>query len=358
MSVEAPFNHRAIPELPSSFNVKEVVVAGDRGACGGVLRAIEATQIILGHVARIKDQTGIVIPVSANHEIVHHEPISRELESKGLTIEPDWRKVPPGSIHLRSAHGTPPSIIEALIVNGVIVGNLECQLVTADRRSAEATLKSGKDLAYFGVPGHPEPQAVIGDLDPERAHFFDVRKKPREIDLPVRPFDVLSQTTISRRKVEETVRVWGETHPETEVPIFEDGPCVITDNRQDALYEIYSDPDKPIDLAITIASDSSHNGEELRLIAEEALKARERMSIAVDSITSLDTSLFTQDVQRIALTSAASVLDRFMVPFLQLFQKGGASIRVNPGKERYGSFAVPKDLRVIQNHLVQAYGIN
>src|ERR1035437_4801 len=95
-----------LPEIPSTFNVQEVIVAGDRGPCGGVIRAIDATFEILDHIQRIKAALGIDVPVFASHQIVHHEPISAEFSLRGLVIEPDWENIKLGAIYLLSAHGT------------------------------------------------------------------------------------------------------------------------------------------------------------------------------------------------------------------------------------------------------------
>lgn len=352
MSLERSQNHNELPQLPSSFNVKEVVVAGDRGPCGGVIRAIEATQKVLDHVQRIKEQTGIQIPVYASHQIVHNEPISKELASRGLIIEPNPDIIDSGSIYLLSAHGTRPSVVQTLREKGVIVCNLECQLVTADRTRAERTIANGKDLAYFGTPGHPEPLAVTGDLPQDRIHIIDSNKMPREIEMPTAPFDALSQTTISKERARRRLGIWGKMHG-VEVPVFDKGTCPATDNRQNALRDIFSRREPLVDLALVITSGTSHNGEELRKIAQKARKG----SITLDSIDQLDTSIFTEDVQRVALTSSASVLDRYTLPFLQLLQKGGAHIRINFGKEKYGSFSPPKDLDLVHNYLGQKYGI-
>ncbi|MCL4386856.1 hypothetical protein M1307_00480 [Patescibacteria group bacterium] len=133
MSLETLQNHYELPRLPASFNVQEVVVAGNRGPCGGVIRAIEATQNVLDHVQRVKEQTGIQIPVYASHQIVHNEPISKEFAARGLIIEQNPQNIEAGSIYLLSAHGTRPSVVQALREKGVVICNLECQLVTADR---------------------------------------------------------------------------------------------------------------------------------------------------------------------------------------------------------------------------------
>ncbi|MCL4386857.1 hypothetical protein M1307_00485, partial [Patescibacteria group bacterium] len=223
---------------------------------------------------------------------------------------------------------------------------------TADRARAERIIASGKDLAYFGTPGHPEPTAVTGDLPQEKVHLIDSTKKPSEIELPNVPFEPLSQTTISKERAKRTERIWGKMHG-VEVPEFDKGTCPATDNRQNALRTIFSRRQPPVDLSIVITSGTSHNGEELRKIGRRARKG----AIVLDSIDQLDISIFTEDVQRIALTSSASVLDRYTLPFLQLLQNGGAHIRINFGKEKYGSFAPPKDLEVVHNYLEQKYGI-
>jgi 4-hydroxy-3-methylbut-2-enyl diphosphate reductase len=353
MSAERLHYQDQLPAIPESFRVKDVILAGDRGPCGGVIRAINATQEILDHTKRIKDATGIEIPVYASHQVVHHGPISNEFASQGLIIEPNPEKVEPGSIYFLSAHGTKPSVVDALKDSGVIVGNLECQLVYADRVRAQATIRDGKELVYFGSPNHPEVEAVTGDLDKRLVRVIDSRLTADEIELPSRPFDVLSQTTISRERVRKTVERWGQLHS-VEVPVFEKGPCPATDYRQTALDEALDNQDSPVDLTIIVTSKESHNGKELVGIGKKAHKG----SVAVDLIENLDTSIFTEDVSRVAISSAASVLDRFTVPFLQWFQKGGAHIRLGTEREEYRSFPPPKDLEVIHQYLREKYEVS
>ena len=325
-----------------------------------VIRAIEATQEILDHTNKIKDQTGLTIPVYASHPIVHHDPISNEFASRGLIVEPNWERVEPGSIYLLSAHGTQPSVVEKLRESGVEVVNLECQLVYGDRKRAEGTLRKGRDLVYFGRPGHPEVIAVTKDLDQDRVHVIDSAFGPDQFNLPGSPFDILSQTTISRDRVKTNVLKWGEING-IEVPVFEKGPCEATDLRQNALTEMFS-TGRPLDLIITVMSGASHNGGELVKMGEEYYERSGReitRSIGVDSFDKLETSLFTEDIQTVGITSAASVLDRFTVPFLQWFKKGGAAIRMDDRgpAEDYGAFPPPKDLARIHQILEHTYGI-
>jgi 4-hydroxy-3-methylbut-2-en-1-yl diphosphate reductase len=345
---------------PDGFCVEEVLVAGDRGPCGGVIRAINATEEVLETIKHVNEKTGISIPVYANHEIVHNALVARELFEKGLRIQPDPNKVNENEIYILSAHGTKPSEIQKLINRGIWVLNAECQLVTADRTRARKILANGKDLAYIGNPNHPEPKAVIGDLDANRVRLIDYRKSPEEMDFPDRPFEVLTQTTLSRRQNIEKVERWSDLNPERDRVVFKDGPCIATDNRQDSLHDIFDIPGKQIDMAIVVGSATSQNTLELQKLAERSLMERGGISIRVDNLEELllNNRLFTPEIRRIALTSGASVPDKFTVPVLQWLQNNGAIVRVTDPREKYGSFEPPrKDIEAIKTQIYETYGI-
>lgn len=348
---------------PQGFSVEEVLIAGDRGPCGGVIRAVNAVEGILELVKEIEERTGVKIPVYANHPIVHNDLINKELSDKGLEIQPDPDQVKKGEIYALSAHGTKRSVVQKLKQRGVIVYNLECHLVTADRTRAEKILADGKDLAYIAMPGHPEPDAVLGDLDPERARLIDYRLKAEEMDFPDRPFGVLSQTTLSRRQSIRKVETWSDAHPEREKVIFKDGPCIATDNRQDSLQDILDISGKPVDLVVSFGSSSSQNLKELVKTGKlDLLKRHKGMqhSIRIDTLDDLiaQQNIFTKDIRRVAVTSAASTFDKFTIPTLQWFQQMGAIIRVTDPREKYETFSPPvKQFEEVKSRIQEFYGI-
>lgn len=361
MTIEAGISNLPTPEIPKGFNVQELRIAGDLGPCGGVRRIAVITD-------RLLDATrGTGINVVASHQIVHNRPLMADYIKRGLTIEPDARKVRKKSIWIPSAHGTPPSIIEIALQrekNGEItVVNGECQLVTSDRSKAIKAIARGEHVVYMGVPGHPEPRAVIHDFDPNFVTFVDASIEPSKIELPKgRRLTILTQTTISVRGTQQKIELLRTLHPDIEIPDAI-GDCPATDLRQDAVRDLFElntlgetstmvgAPHDPVDMLIVIGSPESHNSQELRNIGDEYLDPGR--SFMIDSVQDISGIPFDEKVRVVGLTAGASVLEQYMDPVLNWFSVGGARLRPLQGKEKKGTiFRLPvEDLERAQRFI-------
>ncbi len=340
------FVKRSAPRIiESSFTVKDVVIAGDLGPCGGVRQAIETTQAILGIVNERQ-------PVYANRQPVHNNVITREFEAAGLIIQPDLTAYKPGDVVILSAHGTPPSEVEGLRQNGVLVVNTECQLVARDRRAAEKAVSQGDTVLYVGVSNHPEPKAVTYDLPQDRVVFMDTQQKPQDIKLPTdRQVRVISQTTVSARGTRETVDRLRILNPDASIADLI-GICGATDFRQDALFELL-DPRLAIEYLLVQGSPTSHNTAELTQIGK--LKLGERRVTQIDQVSDIDPKVF-QGITKVGFTAGASVLDEYSAQTLVYFQDQGSRLTFLTGREKDSIFTAPKaDIEAVRQYFQVNY---
>src|SRR5258708_28187717 len=78
-----------------------VLLAGPRGFCAGVDRAIQIVERAL---------TKYGAPVYVRHEIVHNRFVVEGLEKKGAVFVKELDEVPEGAPVVFSAHGVPKSV--------------------------------------------------------------------------------------------------------------------------------------------------------------------------------------------------------------------------------------------------------
>lgn len=318
---------------------KELIIAGDRGPCGGVNMAIDTTFQVLDLVNGRK-------PVYANNPPVHNDLILDEFKSRGLLIEPDLDNIPDESILLLSAHGTPPSLTETAKLKGIIVVNAECQYVSKVRRRAEGAITKVEHVIYFGAEGHPEPKAVLADLPADAITFVNIHDQAAPILPHHGKIRVLNQTTLSTNEISKRKNLLEkETNTDLPDPI---GICYATDNRQRAVREgIFGNPSKPIDRLVVVGSKTSHNSKELRNIGNETLG--ENYSYLVNGPQDLDEDQF-RDATRVGLTSGASVMDKYTEPVIRWFKEKGYRLTFLQGTERELFFKGPS-LEELKTHL-------
>ncbi len=326
---------RLIERTPPSFNVGEVVVAGDKGPCGGVNMALETT-------AEVLDIVGGRETVYANNPPVHNDLILEEFQQKGLVIEPDINKIPAFSIWILSAHGTDPSLVEEARRRNILVVNTECQLVTRVRNHARRIDREDEGvIVYFGTANHPEPQGIVKSVPEEKIIFIDMEEEIADVALPPGNIKVLNQTTLSTEEVSLKVEELRRTNPQADIsgPV---GICYATDNRQAALREgIFGDRRRPVDLLIVVGSKASHNSKELKNIGAKFLEPER--SHLIDREDEIDPLWFTEDVRRVGVTSGASVLDKYTDRVLRWFKERGVQLRFLHGVERDLTFKKPSE---------------
>ena len=86
---------------PGATRVEKLLVAGLRGFCAGVVRAID----VVDRALEVCDG-----PVYVRKEIIHNRYVVDELREKGAIFVEEVNEVPDGSWLIYSAHGISPTV--------------------------------------------------------------------------------------------------------------------------------------------------------------------------------------------------------------------------------------------------------
>src|SRR5229473_1970258 len=132
-----------------------ILLAGPRGFCAGVERAIQI-------VERTIDRFGP--PVYVRHEIVHNRFVVERLERRGAVFVEDLAAVPEGALVVFSAHGVPKAVPAEAEARHLISLDATCPLVSKVHREAEHHFAQGRRVILIGHAGHPEVVGTMGQL--------------------------------------------------------------------------------------------------------------------------------------------------------------------------------------------------
>lgn len=282
------------------FHFEKILVAGNRGPCGGVNMAIEVADQVLSIVGGREK-------VYTNWPIVNNDPIMKEYVEKGLVdFRNDWSKVPDNSIVIFSAHGVTPEHHRIAMEKGCLVIDTTCQLVTRVHNLVKRAQMDNKHIVYIGSKGHPETVGVMSEVESENITLV---QKPEDVaQLAIGTgvdHIVYSQTTLMTMEVDEIEKRLMEKFPDIYIP-DKLGICYATYNRQLAVENMLA---AGIDTLIVVGSKGSHNSEMLKRMGERA----GIFSAKLDYPEELDLN-WLKDKNKPGLTSGASVLDRFLNP--------------------------------------------
>ena len=297
MSVEKPQNSES-----REFHFEKILVAGNRGPCGGVNMAIETVDQVLNIVdGREK--------VFINWPVVHNDPIMEEFQERGLVVvENDWSKVPDGSIILFSAHGVPPSFRKIAENHNYLVIDTSCQLVTRVHNLVKKAEKEGKHVIYIGKQGHPETIGVMGEVQEGNITLIEKSADAENLGIGTGVDHIVySQTTLMTSETGGVEEALGVKFPDIYIP-DRLGICYATFNRQAAVERLLK---SGIDALIVVGSQRSHNSEMLRRTGEKA----GILSAKLDYPDQLNINWLANSNMP-GFTSGASVQDRFLEPVI------------------------------------------
>ena len=286
----------------SQFTVEKIIVAGNRGPCGGVNMAIGTVDQVLNIVGGRED-------VFTNWSIVHNDPILKEFQERGLVVmDNDWSKVPDGSIVLFSAHGVPPRFRKIAEERNYLVIDTSCQLVTRVHNLVKKAEKEGKHVIYIGKKGHPETIGVMEEVQEENITLIESQTDVQCLKIGTGvDYIVYSQTTLMTSETDEIEEALRAKFPDIYIP-DKLGICYATFNRQAAVKGLI---DSGIDMLIVVGSQQSHNSEMLRCMGERA----GINSAKLDYPKQLNLNWLANS-KRVGFTSGASVLDKFLKPVI------------------------------------------
>ena len=237
------------------MKVEKVVLASPRGFCAGVEKAIKA----LDWMTRVFEA-----PVYCYHEIVHNQFVVEYFRSLGVIFIDDVSVVPAGAPVMLSAHGSPPSVIDAARRTGGTVIDAVCPLVTKVHHELKVRAKKGYTVLYVGHEGHEEAVGTMA-VAPDAVHLIQSREDIDALIGHPGPVALLSQTTLSLDEWQDLREYAEVVFPDIWMPSRGD-LCFATTNRQAALREVASDADA----VIVIGSGNSSNTVALTKVAEAA----------------------------------------------------------------------------------------
>ena len=227
----------------------QIVLAGPRGFCAGVDRAIDIVELALQVCPH---------PVYVRKEIVHNRHVVEALRAKGAHFVDELDEVPDDATVIFSAHGISPAVRSEAQRRGLRVIDATCPLVTKVHLEAVRYAREGYSIILVGHADHDEVVGTMGEA-PDRmfliAHPEDVDK----LDVPdPEKVAYLTQTTLSVDDTRDCIDALRERFPKIVGPTKND-ICYATQNRQAAVKTVASE----VDVLLVIGAANSSNANRL-----------------------------------------------------------------------------------------------
>ena len=267
----------------------DIYLAGPRGFCAGVERAILMVQEAIKKYGA---------PVYVRHEIVHNKYVVDNLKSEGAIFVEELSEIDQiDRPVIFSAHGVPKSVPKEAKKLNLLYYDATCPLVSKIHREVENFEKRNLPVILIGHRNHPE---VIGTMGQSSKDIYLVENKEDVNKLPI-PKDqqiaYVTQTTLSVDDTKEIIDEIKLLYTNYLEPKKKD-ICYATTNRQEAVKSIA----KNCDYFFVLGSKNSSNS--LRLV-EVAKNYGSKHSILVDDIENLDLSIINNN-SKIGITASAS----------------------------------------------------
>ncbi len=267
----------------------DVYLAGPRGFCAGVERAILMVQEAIKKYGA---------PVYVRHEIVHNKYVVDNLKKEGAIFveelyEIDQRDRPV----IFSAHGVPKSVPKEAANLKLLYFDATCPLVSKIHKEVENFEKKNLPVILIGHHNHPE---VIGTMGQTAKEIFLVENKEEVKHLPIQKNQQIAYVTQTTLSVDDTKEIIDEIklHFKNVLEPKKKDICYATTNRQKAVKNIAN----LSDYFFVIGSKNSSNS--LRLV-EVAKNYGSQKAILIDDIDNFDPTILNSS-SKIGITASAS----------------------------------------------------
>ena len=307
-----------------------IYLAGPRGFCAGVDRAIE---MVKGALKKYGS------PVYVRHEIVHNKFVVENLKSQGAIFVEELDEIKDKSRPvIFSAHGVPKTVPEEALNLNLIYYDATCPLVSKIHKEVENFDKKNFPVILIGHRNHPEVIGTMGQTNNE-VHLVenveDVKNLPFDKDDKIA---YVTQTTLS---VDDTKDIINEIKLQFSNVIEpkKNDICYATTNRQEAVKKIADQ----CDYFLVIGASNSSNS--LRLV-EVAKNYGSKKAILVEDVDSLNLNIF-QESENIGITASASSPEILVKRLLDNLKKN-FELKVNEAHYQKEDvfFKVPQKLNV------------
>src|SRR5213594_4946124 len=236
--------------------ISEILLAGPRGFCAGVERAIDIVELALS-VCRP--------PVYVRREIVHNRHVVESLRAKGAIFVDELDEVPDDATVIFSAHGISPAVREDAQRRGLRVIDATCPLLTKVHLEAVRYAREGYSIILIGHEDHDEVIGTLGEA-PERIFVIAHVDEVATLEVPdPNKVAYLTQTTLSVDDTRDVIEALRRKFPRIVGPSRND-ICYATQNRQAAVKRLAND----VDVLLVIGSANSSNAIRLVEVAQTA----------------------------------------------------------------------------------------
>jgi 4-hydroxy-3-methylbut-2-enyl diphosphate reductase len=313
----------------ASTSIAEIVLAGPRGFCAGVERAIEIVELAL----RVAGP-----PVYVRKEIVHNRHVVESLREKGAVFVDELVEVPDDATVIFSAHGISPAVREDATRRGLHVIDATCPLVTKVHFEAIRYAREGYTIVLIGHADHDEVIGTLGEA-PDRIHVIDGAAAVDRLDVPD-PDKVayLTQTTLSVDDTRDVIEALRRRFPKIVGPSRDD-ICYATQNRQAAVKTVAGD----VDVLLVIGATNSSNANRLVEVARSA----GTRAYLINDVRDVRPE-WLEGSARIGVTAGASTPEVLVAETVEALRSRGAeTVREVHVVEEDVRFALPPELERI-----------
>ena len=306
-----------------------IYLAGPRGFCAGVDRAIEMVKEALKKYGQ---------PVYVRHEIVHNKYVVENLKSEGAVFVEELNEIKDKSRPvIFSAHGVPKSVPEEALDLNLIYYDATCPLVSKIHKEVENFDKKKLPVILIGHRNHPE---VIGTMGQVNSKIYLVEKIEDVKNIPInvdKEIAYVTQTTLSIDDTKDIVKEI-KNHFNNVIEPKKNDICYATTNRQEAVKKIAAN----CDYFLVIGASNSSNS--LRLV-EVAKNYGSKKAILVEDVDSLNLNIF-ENSQNIGITASASSPEVLVKKLLDKL-KNSFELKVNEAHYQKEDvyFKVPEKLK-------------
>jgi 4-hydroxy-3-methylbut-2-enyl diphosphate reductase len=305
--------------------IAEIVLAGPRGFCAGVERAIDIVELALSVCPP---------PVYVRKEIVHNRHVVEDLRAKGAVFVDELDEVPDDATVIFSAHGISPEVRAEARGRGLHVIDATCPLVTKVHLEAIRYAREGYTIILIGHADHDEVIGTLGEA-PDRMVVIDSAEAVSALEVP-NPDKIayLTQTTLSVDDTRDVIEALRRKFPRIVGPSRDD-ICYATQNRQAAVKNIAGD----VDVVLVIGAANSSNANRLVEVAE-MVGTRAYLINDLQDIR----QEWLEGARRIGVTAGASTPEVLVTEVMEALHRDGAALREVRVVDEDVRFALPQEL--------------
>ncbi len=305
--------------------IAEIVLAGPRGFCAGVERAIDIVELAL-------DVCGP--PVYVRKEIVHNPYVVETLRTKGAIFVDELDEVPDDATVVFSAHGIAPAVRDEAQRRGLRVIDATCPLVTKVHLEAIRYAREHYTIVLIGHEDHDEVIGTLGEA-PERIVVIDSAAEVERLEVrDPEKIAYLTQTTLSVDDTRDVIAALRRKFPKIVGPSRDD-ICYATQNRQAAVKTVADD----VDVLLVIGAKNSSNANRLVEVAENhgtrAYLINDVRDIRIEWLA---------NANRVGVTAGASTPEVLVSETIETLRHDGVQVREVRVVEEDVRFALPQEL--------------